>query len=70
MHAKCELYVAGRRACGISDAKILAEISAGKMKTLLSGDECEAIVYWENFKEIVRRDTLGGRAPKTKRGAV
>ena len=68
VHAKCALYVAGRRACGTSDYEILAEISTGKLRAVLSEDEREAIVYWETLKEIIRREIFRGRAPN-KRGS-
>ena len=68
VHAKCALYVAGRRACGASDYEILAEISAGKLRTVLSEDEREAIVYWETLKEMIRRDIFRGRAPNKRGG--
>jgi hypothetical protein len=67
VHAKCALYVAGRRARGTSDYEILVEISAGKLRTVLNEDEREAIVYWETLKEMIRRDIFQGRAP-IKRG--
>jgi hypothetical protein len=66
VHAKCALYVAGRRACGASDYEILVEISAGKLRTVLSEDEREAIVYWETLKEILRKDILRGHTPNKK----
>jgi hypothetical protein len=68
VHAKCALYVAGRRAYGASDYEILAEISAGKLRAVLSEDEREAIVYWETLKKIIRRDILRGRAPNKRVG--
>ena len=67
VHAKCALYVADRRAYGIGDDEILADISEGKLRTALSEDEREAIVYWETLKEMIRRDIFRGRAP-IKRG--
>jgi hypothetical protein len=68
VHAKCALYVAGRRAYGIGDDEILADISEGKLRTFLSEDEREAIVYWETLKEMIRRDIFRGRAPIKKDG--